>query len=146
MLVGTMLRIWIQDILPYQNTEYSKHEPDPYISSTQCCGTVTIYYGSGSGSDFEKLPVWFRFQLLKSYGSGSGPYFWKSSGSGSGSSSISKHKKQIKKKNVGNFFEKLFYKEKVHEFQQIYGKMWMKKILMKEIKYIILCLVPVPEP
>jgi hypothetical protein len=37
------------------------------------------------------------------------------------------HKKQILKKNVGNFFDfllsKLFYKEKVHEFQQIYGKM-----------------------
>jgi hypothetical protein len=33
---------------------------------------------------------------------------------------------------------KLFYKEKVHEFQQIYGKMWMKKCLMEEIKYIIL--------
>jgi hypothetical protein len=36
------------------------------------------------------------------------------------------HKKQFKK-NVGNFFHfllcKLFYKEKVHEFQQIYGKM-----------------------
>jgi hypothetical protein len=36
------------------------------------------------------------------------------------------HKKQIKKKNgiFFNFFlSKLFYKEKVHEFQQIYGKM-----------------------
>jgi len=37
------------------------------------------------------------------------------------------HKKQFKKKNVGIFFvfllSKLFYKEKVHEFQQIYGKM-----------------------
>ena len=36
------------------------------------------------------------------------------------------HKKQIKKK-IGIFFDfllsKLFYKEKVHEFQQIYGKM-----------------------
>ncbi len=36
------------------------------------------------------------------------------------------HKKQIFNKNVGNFFvfllRKLFYKEKVHEFQQIYGK------------------------
>jgi hypothetical protein len=36
-------------------------------------------------------------------------------------------KKQIFKKNFGNFFgfllSKLFYKEKVHEFQQIYGKM-----------------------
>ena len=37
------------------------------------------------------------------------------------------HKKQICKKNVGIFFyflfSKLFYKEKVHEFQQIYAKM-----------------------
>jgi hypothetical protein len=41
------------------------------------CGTVTIFYGSGS--DFRKVMVpvptfeklWFRFQLLKSYGSGS---------------------------------------------------------------------------
>jgi hypothetical protein len=37
------------------------------------------------------------------------------------------HKKQLKKKNVEIFFvfllSKLFYKEKVHEFQQIYGKM-----------------------
>ncbi len=37
------------------------------------------------------------------------------------------HKKQILKKKVGNFSDfllsKLFYKEKVHEFQQIYGKM-----------------------
>jgi hypothetical protein len=37
------------------------------------------------------------------------------------------HKKLIKKKKVGIFFDfllsKLFYKEKVREFQQIYGKM-----------------------
>ena len=37
------------------------------------------------------------------------------------------HKKLIFKKNFGNFFDfllsKLFYKEKVHEFQQICGKM-----------------------
>jgi hypothetical protein len=37
------------------------------------------------------------------------------------------HKKQIKKKKFGNIFDflpsKLFYKENVHEFQQIYGKM-----------------------
>jgi hypothetical protein len=37
------------------------------------------------------------------------------------------HKKQIKKKNLEFFLtfllSKLFYKEKVHEFQQIYGKM-----------------------
>ena len=37
------------------------------------------------------------------------------------------HKKQFFKKSFGNFFDfllsKLFYKEKVHEFQQIYGKM-----------------------
>jgi hypothetical protein len=37
------------------------------------------------------------------------------------------HKKQIFKINFRIFFDfllsKLFYKEKVHEFQQIYGKM-----------------------
>ncbi len=37
------------------------------------------------------------------------------------------HKKQIFKKHLGIFFyfllSKLFYKEKVHEFQQIDGKM-----------------------
>jgi hypothetical protein len=37
------------------------------------------------------------------------------------------HKKQKFFLNFGNFFDfllsKLFYKEKVHEFQQIYGKM-----------------------
>jgi hypothetical protein len=37
------------------------------------------------------------------------------------------HKKQFFNKNFGNFFDfllsKLFYKEKVHEFQQIYVKM-----------------------
>ena len=37
------------------------------------------------------------------------------------------HKKQIFQKKSGNFFDfllsKLFYKEKVHKFQQIYGKM-----------------------
>jgi hypothetical protein len=37
------------------------------------------------------------------------------------------HKKQILKKNFWNFFDfllsKLFYKEKVQKFQQIYGKM-----------------------
>ncbi len=36
-------------------------------------------------------------------------------------------KSKFFKKNYGNFFDfllsKLFYKEKVHEFQQIYGKM-----------------------
>ena len=36
-------------------------------------------------------------------------------------------KKQIFKINSGNFFafllSRLFYREKVHEFQQIYGKM-----------------------
>jgi hypothetical protein len=37
------------------------------------------------------------------------------------------HKKQICPKSFGNFFDfllsKLFYKEKVHKFQQICGKM-----------------------
>jgi hypothetical protein len=64
--------------------------PCPNLFSKQRCGTLTILYGSGSGSDFWKVMVpvptfeklWFRFRflLLKSYGSGSG----------SGSSSISR--------------------------------------------------------
>ncbi len=43
-------------------------------TSPQCCGTLTIFYGSGSGSDFWKVMVpvpvptfeklWFRFRLL----------------------------------------------------------------------------------
>ncbi len=48
----------------------------PVLSVNQCCGTVTIYYGSGSGSDFWKVRVtvpfpvptfeklWFRFRFL----------------------------------------------------------------------------------
>jgi hypothetical protein len=44
-----------------------------------------------------------------------------------GSAPYLDHKKHIFKKNFGIFFDflisKLFYKEKVHEFQQIYGKM-----------------------
>jgi hypothetical protein len=66
---------------------------------------------------FEKL--WFRFLLLKKVTVPvpvPAPYL--------------DHKKHILKKNVGIFFyfllSKLFYKKKVHEFQQIYGKMWMK--------------------
>jgi hypothetical protein len=42
------------------------------------------------------------------------------------------HKEQIKKFFFGNFVDfilsKLFYKEKVHKFQQIYGKMCLKKM------------------
>ncbi len=70
-------------------------------SSSQCCGTVTIFYGSGSGSYFWKVMVpvptfeklWFRFRflLLKSYGPGSG------------SSSISRPKKEIFQKKIGIF-------------------------------------------
>ncbi len=42
------------------------------------------------------------------------------------------HKKQIFQKKIWNFFlhlfSKLFYKEKDYKFQQIYGKMWKKKM------------------
>jgi hypothetical protein len=89
----------------------------------------------------------FRFLLLKSYGSGSGfgSDIWKSYGSDSGSyfwkirvpvpvpAPYLDHKKQIFQKNFGNFLaflhSKLFYKEKVYKFQQIYCKMWIKKIV-----------------
>ena len=44
-------------------------------SFNQRCGTVTIFYASGS--DFWKAMVPVPVQLLKSYGSGSGSNFWK---------------------------------------------------------------------
>jgi hypothetical protein len=66
---------------------------------------------------FEKVMVLVPvpFLLLKSYGSCYG------------SSSISHHKKQIFQEKFRNFFaflpSKLFYKEKVYKFQQIYCEM-----------------------
>ncbi len=51
------------------------HRVDRVLSFSQCCGTVTINYGSGSGSDFWKVMVpvpvpvttfeklWFRFRF-----------------------------------------------------------------------------------
>jgi hypothetical protein len=50
----------------------------PGVRHRQRCGTVTIFYGSGSYfpvPTFEKLWFRFRFQLLKSYGFGSGSNF-----------------------------------------------------------------------
>jgi hypothetical protein len=86
----------------------------------------------------------FRVRLLKSYGSGSD--FWKSYGSSSGSGFGSYfwkvtvpvpvpapylyHKKQIfLKKFVSFLHSKLFYKEKDYKYQQIYCKIWKKKML-----------------
>ncbi len=83
----------------------------------------------------------FRFLLLKSYGSGSCSDFWKSYGSGSGSyfwkvtvpvpAPYLDHKKLIFQENFWNFFaflpSKLYSKEKVYKFQQIYCQMWKKK-------------------
>jgi len=101
----------------------------------QCCGTVTFYYGSGSNFWKIMVPV-PTFEKVTVPVPVPAPYL--------------DHKKQIFiKKSLKSFWlltGKLFYKEKVHKFQQIYGKMSMKKCFMKEIKYIILCLVPVPEP
>ncbi len=87
----------------------------------------------------------FRFRLLKSYGSGSDS--WKSYGSGSGSyfwkvtvpvpvpvpAPYLYHKKQIfLKKFVSFLHNKLFYKEKDYKYQQIYCKMWKKKMLNED--------------
>ncbi len=86
----------------------------------------------------------FRFWLLESYGSGS--IFWKVMVPVPVPTfekvtvpvpvpipaPYLDHKKQIFQINFEIFFDfllwKLFYKEKVHKFQQIYGKMWMKKM------------------
>ncbi len=105
----------------------------------------------------------FRFLLLKSYGSGSD--FWKSYVSGSGSyfwkvtvpvpvpvlAPYLDHKKLIFQEKFWNFFaflpSKLFYKEKVFMyFDKFIVKCEWKNLLMKVIKYIMLYLVPVPEP
>jgi hypothetical protein len=96
-------------------------------SPNQCCGTVTIFYGSGFGSYFWKVMFRFRFRLLKK--------LWFRF-----------------KKNVVIFFaflhSKRFYKEKVYNFQQIYCKMWMKFFFNEgnQMHRVILYLVPVPEP
>ncbi len=84
----------------------------------------------------------FRFRLLKSYGSGSGSDFWKSYGSGSYFWKVTVlvsvrfllHIYTIKmqiflKKFVSFLHSKLFYKEKDYKYQQIYCKMWKKKML-----------------
>ncbi len=96
----------------------------PGVRHRQRCGTVTIFYGSGSCSyfwkvivpvpvpvpTFEKLRFRFRFQL----------HIW-----------IIKSKffKKILGKNIAFLLSKLFYKGKVYKFQQIYFKMWMKKMV-----------------
>ena len=76
---GTLVSKWRGSVLWFAAADCIRKS-----TASQCCGTVTIYYGSGSGSDFWKVMVpvpvptfeklWFRFQflLLKSYGSGSG--------------------------------------------------------------------------
>ncbi len=80
----------------------------------------------------------FRFRLLKSYGSGSGSYFWKVTVTVPVSVPVPapylKHNKQTFQDKFWEKFclfitSKLFYKEKVYKFQQIYCKMGMKKIL-----------------
>jgi hypothetical protein len=68
----------------------------------QCCGTVTIFYGYGSSSDFRQVTVPVPVPYLD-------------------------HKKQFSNTNVGKnlvfLHSKLFYKEKIDssKFHQIYG-------------------------
>ncbi len=58
------------------------------------------------------------------------------------------HKKQIKKKNLEIIFTfylvSYFTRKKLINFNKFMVKCEWKKCLLKEIKYIILCLVPVP--
>jgi hypothetical protein len=49
------------------------------------------------------------------------------------------------KKFLSFLHSKLFYKEKDYKYQQIYCKMWKKKMLNEGNQLIILYLVPVPE-
>ena len=61
------------------------------------------------------------------------------------------HKKQIFQKKMLEIFltfylVSCFTRKKLMNFNKFMVKCEWKKCLMKEIKYIILCLVPVPEP
>ncbi len=86
------------------------------VPGHQCCGTVTIYYGSGSGSDIWKVAVPVpTFAKLRTVHVPV-PYL--------------DHKKHCLKKFVENFllfYILCFYKEDIDKFRQIYCKMWMKK-------------------
>ncbi len=99
----------------------------------QCCGTVTIFYGSGSGSDFwkvmvpvpvptfekvmvpvpvptfEKLRFRFRFQFQLHIYTIRSKFFLQNF--------------------VSFLHSELFYKEKDYKYQQMYCKMWKKKML-----------------
>jgi hypothetical protein len=59
----------------------------------------------------------FQFRLLTSYGSGSG------------SGSVFRQFSKKRWKNLAILHSKLFYREKIAKFHQIYWKMWMKKML-----------------
>jgi hypothetical protein len=61
-------------------------------------------YFSGSGSDFWKVMVQVRFQLLKIYGSGSSSYFWKVTVPVPVPAPYLDHKKQIFHKKIRIFF------------------------------------------
>jgi hypothetical protein len=111
-----------------------------------CCATFT-----GRGSIYKKPVLWnsnyflrfrFRFRLLKSYGSGSVSDFWKIMVPVPVPTfekvqfrfrfqlHIYVYKKQIfLTKFASILHSKLFYKEKDYKYQQIYCKMWKKKML-----------------
>ncbi len=81
----------------------------------QCCGTVTIFYGSGSDFWKDIVPV-PTFEKVMVQVPVPAPYLY--------------HKKQIFLKKFVSFLHiKLFYKEKDYKYQQICCKMWKNKIL-----------------
>ncbi len=115
---------------------------------------IPFYYGSGTvtyySSLFDKLWFWFRFHTAKSYSSyGSGSTTLKPACRRGcfllGGHCIKKQKQRCGTVTIfygsgSNFWKvmvpvfifllsKLFYKEKVYQFHQIYCKMWKKKML-----------------
>jgi hypothetical protein len=83
----------------------------------------------------------FRFRLLKSYGSGYGPNCCQVTVPVPYLDHKSTDFKKVFEKNLAFLHSKLFYKERIDKFHQIYCKMWMKKILNEGnhlIKYTIL--------
>ncbi len=96
-------------------------DPDPDRPDKNQCGSGFTTLWAVLWNRNYLLQFRFRFWLLKSYESGSGSDFWK----------------VMVPVPVPTF--ELFYKEKVHEFQKIYGKIWMKKMFNEgnQIHYFI---------
>jgi hypothetical protein len=140
------------------STQVTQNSPSPSLNFRQPMHTqiLTVLWNRNYLLRFR-----FRFWLLKSYGSGSGSNFWKVMVPVPVSTfekvtvpvpaPYLDHKKQIFQKkfleiSLTFYWVSCFTRKKLINFNKFMIKCEWKKYLIKEIKYIILCLVPVPEP